>query len=52
MKVEMKKRILDTKWKNLEKRGLKRPKDSAENRLRIRAAHTKPAKKKLEAHVN
>ena len=39
MKEATKKRIMKTKWKSLEKRGLTRPKTSEENRQRIRAAH-------------
>lgn len=37
--AQMKNRILDKKWASLEKRGIKRPKDSDENRKRAREAH-------------
>lgn len=33
------KRKMDRKWKSLEKRGIKRPKDSEENRRRAKEAH-------------
>lgn len=33
------KRKLNRKWKSLEKRGLKRPKDYEENKRRAKAAH-------------
>ena len=39
MEDSEKKRIMDTKWKSLEKRGLKRPKSDEENRERAKAAH-------------
>jgi hypothetical protein len=39
MKEATKKRIMDTKWRSLEKRGFTRPKTSEENKQRIRAAH-------------
>ena len=32
-------RILEKKWKSLERRGLTRPKDSEENRKRAKEAH-------------
>ena len=39
MNDKVKKKILNKKWENLEKLGLKRPKDSEENRRRIKEAH-------------
>ena len=39
MEDHEKKRIMDTKWKSLEKRGIKRPKDDEENRKRAKEAH-------------
>ncbi len=39
MKDTTKKRIMDKKWARLEKEGIKRPKNSVENRKRIREAH-------------
>lgn len=32
-------KIRETKWKSLEKRGLKKPKDSEENAKRAKEAH-------------
>jgi len=40
MKKDAKERSLNKKWVQLEKRGLKRPKDPAENLKRIREAHS------------
>jgi hypothetical protein len=39
MEEVVKNRIMNKKWKSLEKRGLKRPKDSEENRKRAKEAH-------------
>lgn len=39
MKDKVKKNMQDKKWKSLEARGLKRPKNPEENQKRIRAAH-------------
>lgn len=36
---DWKERVLDTKWKSLEKLGLKRPKDKEENDRRAKEAH-------------
>lgn len=39
MKDKIKKKIMDRKWKRLEKEGFKRPKTPEENQQRIREAH-------------
>ena len=39
MEEVVKNRILEKKWKSLEKRGYKRPKDPEENRKRAQEAH-------------
>jgi len=39
MKKEIKRKISDKKWKNMEKLGMVRPKDAAENKRRITEAH-------------
>lgn len=39
MNKDVKKRILDKKWDALRKRGIERPKDSVENRERMKEAH-------------
>jgi hypothetical protein len=39
MEDTVKNRIMEKKWKSLEKRGYKRPKDAEENKKRANEAH-------------
>ena len=39
MKIERKRAFLNKKWRNIEKLGITRPKDSEENKERARQAH-------------
>ena len=39
MDKAIKKKIMDKKWKNMEKRGMTRPENPEENQRRIREAH-------------